>query len=397
VVNNVTIHDVAAHAGVSVSTVSRALSRSSRVSASTRSRVLDAVTKLGYVPAEDGAKPARRPRAGAAQVTIYEVAERAGVSIATVSHVLNRPDRVGASTRERVLDVVDELGFTPKHTAVSLARKGVGRIGVLAPFTSYGSYARRLAGVLEACTGRNLDVVVFDVPSVAAAAAPLLRTLPVTGRLDGLLIMGAPLGDPMARRLSGRRLATVLVDSFHPEFSWVNVDDEAGGYQIGLHLTGRGHRGVTYVSEGQRSAEYTSPAQLRKRGLIRAFAEAGLGEDALKHWVTGGNDFAAGRAAAAEILRLDPVPTAVAAHHDGLAAGLLAGFRAAGKAVPGDIAVIGYDGTDLSLALDLTTVGQPFTETGRIAAALLLGLLDDTGPHSQHVTLAPSLVPRGTT
>jgi LacI family transcriptional regulator len=63
------------------------------------------------------------------------------VSITTVSHVLNRPDRVGASTRERVLNVMDELGFTPKPTAVTLARKGVGRIGVLAPFISYSSTA----------------------------------------------------------------------------------------------------------------------------------------------------------------------------------------------------------------------------------------------------------------
>jgi len=332
-----------------------------------------------------------------APVSIREVAAHAGVSVGTVSNVLNRPDRVGASTRERVLDVVDELGFTPKHTAVTLARKGVGRIGVLAPFTSYDSYARRLAGVLESCTGRNLDVVVFDMPSVAAADAPVLRTLPVTGRLDGLLIMGAPLGDAMARRLSGRRLATVLVDSFHQDFSWVNIDDEAGGYQIGLHLTGRGHRGFSYVSEGQRSAEYTSPGQLRKRGLIRALAEAGLGEDSLQHWISGGNDVAAGRKAAAGILALGRVPTAVVAHHDGLAAGLLAGFRTAGCAVPEDIAVVGYDGTDLALALDLTTVGQPFTETGRIAAALLLSQLDGAGPHSQHVTLTPTLVPRATT
>jgi len=99
------------------------------------------------------------------KVTIYEVARRAGVSIAIVSHVFNRPERVKSSTRERVLDVVDELGFVPKPTAVSLARKGVGRIGVLAPFTSYSSYATRLNGIFEACAGRAVEVVVFDAPS----------------------------------------------------------------------------------------------------------------------------------------------------------------------------------------------------------------------------------------
>jgi DNA-binding LacI/PurR family transcriptional regulator len=331
------------------------------------------------------------------KVTIYDVAERAGVSIATVSHVLNRPGRVGAATRQRVLDIVDELGFTPKPTAVTLARKGVGRIGVLAPFTSYPSYATRLAGVLDACAGRNVDVVVFDLPSVAAATSPLLRTLPVTGRLDGIVIMGVPIEDTMARRLSHRRLATVLVDSQHQDLNWVNVDDEAGGYQIGTHLIERGHRGFTYVSEGQRSADYTSPGQLRKRGLARALREAGLAEDALAHHIAPANDLAGGRHAAAAILGLDSVPTAVIAHHDGLAAGLLAGFRASGRDVPSDIAVVGYDGTELAEALELTTVSQPFAETGRIAARLLLGLLDGADGASQHVNLTPQLIVRATT
>ena len=329
------------------------------------------------------------------KVTIYEVARQAGVSITTVSHVLNRPDRVGAETRQRVLDVVDELGFTPKLAAVTQARKGVGRIGVLAPFTSYASYTARLMGVLGACDGRNVDVVIFDVPSVAQAASPLLRTLPVTGRLDGLLIMGVPLEDAMARRLSKRRLATVLVDSHHQDLNWVNVDDEAGGYQIGTHLLERGHRSFTYVSEGQRSTEWTSPAQLRRRGLIRALREAGLAGD-LRHELVPVSNMAGGREAAAAILRRDLVPTAVIAHHDELAAGLLAGFRAAGRRVPEDIAVVGYDGTDLAEALDLTTVAQPFAETGRIATRLLLELLDGPSPPSQHVNLKPTLVARAT-
>jgi DNA-binding LacI/PurR family transcriptional regulator len=331
------------------------------------------------------------------KVTIYEVANRAGVSITTVSHVLNRPDRVAASTRERVLNVMDELGFTPKPTAVTLARKGVGRIGVLAPFTSYPSYAVRLSGVLEACADRNVDVVVFDMPSVAAAASPLLRTLPVTGRLDGLLIMGIPLEDVTARRLSTRKLATVLVDSLQPDLSRVNVDDETGGYQIGAHLIARGHHSFTYVSEGQRSADYTSPAQLRKRGLIRALHEAGLGEQALRHWIATSNDMRGGREAATAILKLDEVPSAVIGHHDGLAAGLLAGLRAGGRSVPQETAVVGYDGTELAEALELTTVEQPFAETGRIAAALLLGMLDGTPRPHQHVNLTPALIARATT
>lgn len=332
---------------------------------------------------------------GDGKVTIYEVAAQAGVSITTVSHVLNRPDRVGAVTRQRVLDVVDELGFMPKLAAVAQARKGVGRIGVLAPFTSYASYTTRLMGVLGACADHNVDVVIFDVPSVASATSPLLHSLPVTGRLDGLLIMGVPLEDAMAHRLSKRKLATVLVDSLHQDLNWVNIDDEAGGYQIGAHLLERGHRAFTYVSEGQRSTEWTSPAQLRRRGLTRALDEAGLA-GGLRHEIASASNMVGGRKAADAILRRDPLPTAVVAHHDELAAGLLAGFRAAGRRVPEDIAVVGYDGTDLAEALDLTTVAQPFADTGRIATKILLGLLDGTGGPNQHVNLMPTLIARAT-
>ena len=109
------------------------------------------------------------------RVTIYEVAERAGVSIATVSHALNRPEKVNSATRTRVLAAVDELGFTPKATAVSHARKGVGRIGVLGGFSGYPSYLQRLVGVMEACRERNVDVLVFDGGLGADQLEPLLR------------------------------------------------------------------------------------------------------------------------------------------------------------------------------------------------------------------------------
>jgi DNA-binding LacI/PurR family transcriptional regulator len=344
----------------------------------------------------DADGPARPKRTGSAPVTIYEVAQRAGVSIATVSHALNRPGRVGAKTRERVLDIVDEMGFTPKPTAVSLARRGVGQIGVVAPFTSYASYATRLMGVLQACSEQNVHVVVFNVPSVAAADSPLLRTLPVSGRLDGLLIMGIPLEDGMARRLARRKLPTVLVDSIHAALNWVNVDDEAGGQQIGRHLVERGHSRITYVSQGQRSTEYTSPAQLRMKGIAGALREAGLADDSLTHWIVPANDMPGGREAARDILQHATTPTAVVAHHDGLAAGLLAGLRAAGCRVPEDMAVVGYDGTDLSEALEMTTVEQPFAETGRIGVVLLRGLLDGTSRPVQQVRLTPALIVRAT-
>ena len=104
------------------------------------------------------------------KVTIYDVATAAGVSISTVSLALNTPERVSAATRDKVLVAADELGFVPKADAVTRARRGVGRIGVIAPFSSYPSFARRLNGVFSALREEALEVVVFDQQSAATAS-----------------------------------------------------------------------------------------------------------------------------------------------------------------------------------------------------------------------------------
>jgi LacI family transcriptional regulator len=329
------------------------------------------------------------------RVTIYDVAKRAGVSIATVSHTLNRPHRVSASTRDRVLRIIDDLQFVPKQTAISLARKGVGRIGVLAPFTSYPSYGARLLGVLEECALDAVDIVVFDHGSVADAVSPLLSALPASGRLDGLLIMGVPLDEQIADRLAHRKLATVLVDSHHAQFSSVNVDDELGGYAVGRHLADKGHRRFAFVSEKQRSLDYISPGQRRLRGFMRALSDAGVGEEAV-HWVTTTNDVRGGREAIEEILDADEPATAVFAHHDVLAAGVVTELWARGRKVPDDVAVVGYDGSDVADALDMTTVEQPLRQTGKLAAGLLRALLADRRAPVQHIML-PAELRTGTT
>ena len=328
-------------------------------------------------------------------VTIYHVAEQAGVSITTVSNALNRPDRVGADTLAHVLEVIDDLGFTPKAAAVSQARKGVGRIGVLSPFTSYASYRSRLVGVLEACEGQAVEVVLFDQQSVAEASSPLLSSLPVTGRLDGVLIMGLPLKDAMARRLAQRNVHAVLLDSFHRDLPSVNVDDEAGGHLVGKYLAGKGRRSFAYVSERQRSTKFLSQGQLRMRGFEKALTDAGLGHGAMRHVITS-HDVAGGRRAAAAMIAADTLPDALLAHFDDIAAGLVSGLRAGGVRVPEDVAVVGYDGTEIADAMDITTVRQPFIESGRIACGLLLDQLTGKSRAVQHVTLPAELIIRST-
>ncbi|MFI8849155.1 LacI family DNA-binding transcriptional regulator [Streptomyces sp. 891-h] len=328
------------------------------------------------------------------RATIYDVAERAGVSISTVSLALNAPSKVRPATLGRIMAAVDELGFVPRAEAVSRARKRVGRIGVMAPFTTYPTFARRLEGVLEAVEGLDFEVVVYDEVS-AAAAAPVLAGLPLSRRLDGLIVMSLPLVGEVADRLRGRELPTVLVELARTDFSSVEIDDAAGGRLVARRLAGAGHTRFGFVGEAQASAEFASQCKERLGGFRAGLDEAGLklpdeGVRLVEHSVE------AAAQAAGELLESGQPPTAVFAHDDCLAAGVLRAARERGLRVPDDLAVVGFDDGDFAEALDLTTVRQPFRESGRLAAQILLDRIREPDRPIQHTRLELSYVSRAT-
>jgi LacI family transcriptional regulator len=328
--------------------------------------------------------------------TIYDVATRAGVSISTVSHTLNRPHRVQAATRQRVLEAIDELGYVPKASAVAHARKAIGRVGVIAPFSSYGSYTRRLTGLLQEAEGGATEVVIYDHESVASAASPLLSTLPITRRLDGLVIMGVPLDDRLADLLFSQSLPTVLVDSHRPELDSITIDDHAAGELVARHLLDRGRRSFVYVSEAQRSDAYISQGQLRRNGFRRAINGAGIAPEQVRH-VYASNDIAGGRGAITRMLAENRLPEAIFAHQDILAAGILLECKHRGIRIPDDLAVVGFDDGDLAEALELTTVRQPLEESGRLGFRHLQDVLSGRHGSARHVILAVELAARSTT
>ncbi|OEV26921.1 hypothetical protein AN219_23990 [Streptomyces nanshensis] len=330
------------------------------------------------------------------RVTIYDVASEAGVSISTVSLALNTPARVSEGTRRRVLQAADSLGYTPKSEAVAKARKGFGRIGVLAPYTSYPSVARRLSGVLRAVGDRPLEVVVFDHASAATSPSPLLDSLPLTGRLDGLIVMSLPLEESTARRLAGLGLPSVLVDVSRAGFDSVHADDAEGGRIMAEHLLERGYRSFGFLGEAQESDAYVSPGQRRLWGFRAALGEAGHRLPAENVHFTGhALDQAAD--AAQRLLSGPRRPAALFAGDDTLAAGALRAAQALGLDVPGELAVAGFDDSELAQAMGLTTVRQPLEESGHAATELLLQRMGGEPAAVREVKLRLELVRRGST
>ena len=316
--------------------------------------------------------------------TIYDVAVEAGVSISTVSLALNNPSRVAAGTLTRIMDVVDRLGFVPKTEAVARARRGVRRIGVIGPFTSYPSFALRLNGILKHAMSEHFEVVVFDQQS---AATSRLESLPVTGRVDGLIVMSVPFSDGVARRLNDKHVPAVLLEFERPGFTCVLIDDVAGGRLAGKLFVAHGHERVGFLGAIQ-SVAYRSQSQLRLEGFRDALPgepESRLVEE----------NFESARAAARELLAEGI--TAIFAHDDFLASAALRAARDLSLGVPNDVEIIGFDDGKLAEAIGLTTVRQPLEESGEVATQLLLAQIEDPSRSARSVTLELSLIERDTT
>ena len=327
------------------------------------------------------------------QVTIYDVAAKAGVSISTVSLALNRPERVNARTRDRVLSIADDLGFVPRSEAVSRARKALGRIGVVAPFTRYASYLRRLTGVMQELEGEPIEITVYAEESAASRASPLLSSLPLTQRLDGLIVMGIGFEEQVAERLLRRELPTLVVDVDSRHFTSVTTRDEDGGELIAEHLLSRGHRRLAYLIEQAEQHDYDYQGVRRLHGFQDRLAREGIRPEDVPlrpcaHSIDGA------RGVVARLLAEHPEVTAIACHDDTLAVGALHAAREAGRAVPDDLAVMGFDDGDVAEAAGLTTIRQPLEESGRVAARMLKALMTGGDSTRQQVLLGLELVLR---
>ena len=326
--------------------------------------------------------------------TIYDVAATAGVSISTVSLCLNHPTRVAEATRDRVLAAADALGYVPKADAVSRARRTVGRIGVIAPFTSYASFGRRLSGILAEFATSSLEVVVYDHES--AVVSPLLASLPLTQRVDGLIVMSLPIDDDVCRRLQEQSIPTVLLDTAQDGFDTVRTDDLAGGRLAGQHLLARGHTRIAFLGEGWITPHaHQSQCEQRLAGLTATIEEAGFTlKDAHIRFTS--HDLDSARATALALLDSQDRPTAVFAHDDVLAAATLQAARELCLDVPSDLAVVGFDDSDVARALGLTSVAQPFEGSGQVAAKTLLDRITNPSLPTRTTVLDLSLVHRAT-
>jgi len=333
-------------------------------------------------------------------VSMRDVAMLAQVSVGTVSNVLNSPDRVSDSTRQRVEQAIEKLGWVPNESARQLRAGRSRSIGMVVMDIANPFFTDVAKGAEELLYAEQYSVQIGNSDSDADRERTLLERFEQQ-RVGGVLF--APINDSSERvlRLRQRGIPVVIVDRVGTgsDFCSVGVDDLAGGRLAGQHLLDQGHRKLAFVGGPTALAQVRD----RRRGIELAVEQAG--DATLLAVSTPSLSLEAGVSSAGEIAALPEAerPTAVFAANDLVAIGLLQGFVTAGLRVPEDMAIIGYDDIAFAAAaaVPLSSVRQPREDIGRKSAELLVREIEDgeaSLPHRhESIRFTPQLVVRRST
>ncbi|MEI7847020.1 MAG: LacI family DNA-binding transcriptional regulator [Chloroflexota bacterium] len=326
--------------------------------------------------------------------TIYDVANLAGVSITTVSRVLNTPNKVISETREKVLASIDKLGFVPKADARARAMQQTGRIGVITPFFTAPSFIQRLRGIAETLSPKNYELVIYTVDSINHLQG-YLASLPLTSNLDGIIILSLQVDDTEVRRLLDHQFPTVLVEYPHPKLSCVEIDDVQGGRMAATYLLEKGHRRIAFLGDTDLPEYAIHPVNLRLTGFRQILDEAGIElPDMFVRLAPYSQEQT--RQVSRELLNLPKPPTAIFSATDFQALGILKAARQLNISVPEQLAVIGFDDLDMAEYADLTTICQHLDESGRLAVEILLTQFESPSRPIRHVKIPLTLIERKT-
>ncbi|WP_410642594.1 LacI family DNA-binding transcriptional regulator [Amycolatopsis sp. lyj-346] len=327
------------------------------------------------------------------RVTIRDVAARAGVSVATVSKVINDRYGVSAATLARVRAVIEELGYEASLVAQSLRNHRTNVIGILVadlePFST-----ELLKGAADAIRGSGFELVVYSAGG--RTGDPVGWEKRYLSRLSGTLVDGAVLVTPAVSLEAVPGTPVVAVDPHTGPSHLPTIDsDNLRGAQLATeHLLELGHRRIAFLS-GRPDLQ---SAELRKTGYLRALTAAGItpDEDLIR---IGAYDPEVSAASAHALLTSQDRPTAVFAANDISAIATVSAARELGLAVPDDLSVVGFDNVPESALCrpPLTTVDQPIREMGHRAIRMLIALINGDEVERTHVTLDTGLVVRHST
>ncbi|ALP62270.1 MULTISPECIES: LacI family DNA-binding transcriptional regulator [Paraburkholderia] len=331
-------------------------------------------------------------RAASEGLSIAGVAEQAGVSVATVSRVLNGHSNVRPATRDKVLAAVSTSGYRVNELARNLRTAESRLLLTMVPDVGNPFYAEVIRGIDSVARQHGYFMLLCDTGADAGRERSYFDLLR-RRRADGAICLD-PATVQQALAEESNALPWVACCEFDSSVGvpYVGIDNYRAAGDAVRHLLARGHRRIALIN----SDDHYLYAQQRQQGYLDALRDAGIAVD--ERWRQNVNslDYEAGASAAALLMTQTDAPTAIFAVSDTLAIGVIAGLRSVGKRVPDDVAVAGFDDISLAAQIDppLTTIAQPMRELGETAARLLLQRLANPREHVPGVLLPHRLVVR---
>lgn len=331
------------------------------------------------------------------KVGIKDIAAKAGVSIATVSHALRRPERVSEATRKRVLAAADEVGYMRNNLAASLRTSRSGNIVAIIPDVADGHNAGIIKAIEKVAHSRGYSVLLGDTQGSEKREREF-AAMTRSRQADGIILMSHRLPFDVSRDDFSVANLPPLVNGC--EFIGIEglptiaIDDRQAAVDATTHLLEYGHRKIAVITGDMN----TSSSRKRLDGFRDAMSRAGL--EVNEQWLVYGEYSAScGETAANTLLVRKNRPTAIFCFSDEIAMGCMYSLRQHGFRVPDDISVIGFDDIPFAkyLAPSLTTVAQPQDEIGAACATILLDLIDGRKPEKLHNILPHELVVRDST
>ncbi|MGD6943126.1 catabolite control protein A [Cytobacillus gottheilii] len=329
-------------------------------------------------------------------VTIYDVAREANVSMATVSRVVNGNPNVKPTTRKKVLEVIDRLGYRPNAVARGLASKKTTTVGVIIPDISSTFFAELARGIEDIATMYKYNIILSNSDQNEDKELHLLNTM-LGKQVDGIVFMGGNITAEHVNEFKKSPVPIVLAGSIEESGSIpsVNIDYEQAAFDATTALIEKGHKDTALVVGPLREP---INAEKKLEGYKRALAEAGISyrEELV---VEGDDTYDSGIEAFEKLIEADPKPTAIYAGSDEMALGVVHGAQDKGFSVPNDFEVISSDNTRLTLMVrpQLTSVVQPLYDIGAVAMRLLTKLMNKESVSDQIVVLPHRIEQRDST
>jgi len=328
-------------------------------------------------------------------VTIYDIAREAKVGIGTVSRVLNNSPKVTPETRERVLSVATKLKYQPHAFAQGLARKRSNTLSAIIPFFSNYFFIEVLQGVQETLTSLGYDLIIHGANTQEQMEDYLAKSMR-KGRVDGTLIFSLPVPEKFVKEFVEKKIPLVLLDTFHPLFDSIRVDNIQGAKIAVEHLISLGHKDIGMLNANVRSIpareRLQSFKETMKSNSLQTIEKNVVSSQAVRN---DGFSREAGYNDMKELLkRSEKLPTAFFVSSDIQAVGALAALQEHNLRVPQDVAIVSFDNIELSKYFGLTTMNQPMYSMGELAVKRMLERIENTAAPVSSTNFIPDLVMR---